>query len=305
MGSTFANFLRLKGWKVSGTCTSSTKANELRKLDINAFVYDDEMMDTCKPEIIDAVLSSTHIISTIPPTRVFASAVPPYGGSLYDSSDAILHTFRQDILEASTKLDKNGAPLLEWIGYLSSTGVYGDRKGEWVSEKDPVEPDKPKSIARADAERSWKGLHEKNGIPVHIFRLAGIYGPGRSAVDTLRKANGDVWACGPDAEQYISRIHIQDICTVLQASILNPNPGSVYNVADDLPATRFDVLAYTRELMHYAETVRPSQVQLESVRGGSKRVDNSLMKQLLREAGLTLQFPDYRSGIKSIVQNQP
>lgn len=296
VGRAVAESLVKGGWAVSGTCTSELKASELRTMGINAFVFDDEEQGKSVSEVSEAIKSSTHILSTVPPTRVFSTAIPPYGGSLYEQSgDAVLHFYGEDILRAKP----------EWVGYLSSTGVYGDREGGWVTELDPPKPDKPKSIARSAAEDCWRRLHSQSGLPVHSFRLAGIYGPRRSALDTLVKAGGNYWACAPDDIQFISRIHVADICRVLQASMEQPQPGLVLNVADDLPATRSQVLSFTCGLLGISVGAAAEATEgagnSVGVRGGSKRVDNSQMQELLRRAGQSLAFPTYREGIESLI----
>ena len=293
VGRAVAESLVQGGWAVSGTCTSELKASELRTMGINAFVFDDEEQGKSVSEVSEAIKSSTHILSTVPPTRVFSTAIPPYGGSLYEESgDAVLHFYGEDISRSNP----------EWVGYLSSTGVYGDREGGWVTELDLPKPDKPKAIARFAAEDCWRRLHSQTGVPVHTFRLAGIYGPRRSALDTLLKAGGNYWACAPDDKQFISRIHVADICRVLQASMEQPQPGLVLNVADDLPATRSQVLSFTCGLLGVSIGAAAAETtEGVGVRGGSKRVDNSRMQELLRRAGQSLAFPTYREGIENLV----
>jgi len=289
VGKRFASQLVAEGWSVAGTCRTAEKAQELKSLGIRAMIFDDEE-DVPSREISEAVRASSCVLNTVPPTRVFASAVPPYGGSLYkDAGDAVLHNYVSDLSSAS------------WVGYLSSTSVYGDRGGDWVSESDAIEPDQPKAIARAEAERAWLSLHRLQGVPVQAFRLAGIYGPGRSAIDTVRKNRGDYWACAPDDFQLISRIHVADICTALRASMAHPSPGLVLNVADDEPAERSRVLRYACALLNYPIAERPS-AGLEpgvGVRGGSKRVSNKALKELLAGVGSSLEYPTFREGLRA------
>ena len=300
-GTAVAQSLRAQGWSVAGTCTTAAKAEALREAGVDAFVFNDDDDDDDgdgngngekRKRIRSALAASTHLLSTVPPTQVFASAAPPFGGSLYESADAVLHVFGDCIRSREWV----------WAGYLSSTGVYGDRAGGWVSEQDAPAPDKPKAIARAQAEQSWMRLVQS----VHVFRLAGIYGPGRSALDTLAKAGGDYWACAPDNEQLVSRIHVQDICAVLQASMVAPQPGTVYNVADDEPATRAEVLAFACGLLGVArrgageggDDVVPGRGV--GVRGGSKRVSNAKMRELLQRGGGRLEYPTYREGLTAL-----
>lgn len=301
VGCALAKRLQEQGWQVAGTCTSLSKAKALRQQDIQAFLFDAGlgMGSGNAAEISAAVQSSTHILSTVPP------AGSPGAPS---SSDAILQVYGNDILKAALGAGTaapTDASSLEWVGYLSSTGVYGDRGGGWVSEQDTPEPDRPKTLARLEAEKQWRALHLRSGLPVHVFRLAGIYGPGRSAADTVVRNEGDFWACQPDASTYISRIHVDDICTTLLCSALRPQPGLLVNVADDLPATRFDVLSYACRLLELPVIRTGGSAEVLSGRGGrggSKKVDNALLRGLLQAAGVgSLRYPDYRSGLESIV----
>jgi nucleoside-diphosphate-sugar epimerase len=305
VGRSFAKYLLNQGWSVSGTCTSGIKAAEMRREGIDTLVFDDNDHGNSDVSAVRTALRlSTHILSSVPPAQVYASAVPPYGGSLYDSADAVLQLFGDDIINQVS----NG---LAWAGYLSSTGVYGDRGGAWVSEKDDVVSQlqshtQAKIIARVQAEKSWLLLYSNHHLPIHVFRLAGIYGPGRNAIETLFKAEGDYWACAPDDKQLISRIHVDDICTVLYSTMFETRPGLVVNVADNLPATRAEVLTFASGLMGLGVPIQPagdnSGVRLR-VRGGSKRVNNSLMHNLLRQAGNQIQYPTYIEGLKEIIKS--
>lgn len=180
------------------------------------------------PQARDALLHATHVLVTIAPMR------DERGG------DGVLRWHREDLLSMSD---------LRWLGYLSSTGVYGDFQGAWVTEADAPRPNTPVGEARHRAELEWGGL---GSLPLHIFRLAGIYGPGRSAVDTLRKNDNDLQACGVSAgdPSYISRVHLADISQAVGLSMLQPRgDGAVYNLADDRPASRFEVFSHARGLL--------------------------------------------------------
>ncbi len=131
---------------------------------------------------------------------------------------------------------------LTWVGYLSTTGVYGDRQGRWVDEASALTPSGERGRRRVEAERAWLGLP---GLPVHIFRLAGIYGSGRSALDSLRSGRAQRI---DKPGQVFSRIHVEDIARILRASMAKPNPGAAYNLCDDDPAPPADVIAYAAAL---------------------------------------------------------
>jgi len=237
---------------------------------------------------VDDILSSQYILSTIPPLadQDFDIVLKRYGDY-----------FRQSALNSN----------LKWIGYLSSTGVYGECGGAWVDEEQPTRPTNPKTQARAAAERQWQFLHDRSGLPVHIFRLAGIYGPERNALETLAKEGGDLSQCGANDNVCTSRIHVDDIVAGIRASMQLPSPGEVFNVADDLPCTRYEMLTYACRLLGYPiqkpEDVVESALSSSSrrnTRGGSKRVDNAKIKNLLNRSNSSLHYPDYRSGLTAL-----
>jgi len=202
-------------------------------------------------------------------------------------------------------LDMHGKELagmagLQWLGYLSTTGVYGDRDGGWVDEESPLRPSGERGRRRAAAEDGWRALWEASGVPVHIFRLAGIYGPGRSALDTVRSGKAKK-VIKPG--QVFSRIHIADLVRVLRASINRPWPGAVYNVCDDEPAPPQEVTDFACSLLGVEP---PPPVPFEkaelsemarSFYGDNKRVGNQRIK---KELGVVLEFPDYRKGLDAI-----
>lgn len=160
--------------------------------------------------------------------------------------DPILHSFRDDLGSSSS---------LRWLAYLSSTSVYGDREGAWVSEDEVAHPTTNKGRARLEAEAWWGSLAGGNRR-VYIFRLAGIYGPGRSAFDTLVKAGqgSPPYRYTPREDgdhSVISRVHVNDIVRVVEAAILSPPDApkgvAVYNVADDCPASRYEVFTWAAQ----------------------------------------------------------
>ncbi|CAM9582385.1 unnamed protein product, partial [Hapterophycus canaliculatus] len=142
---------------------------------------------------------------------------------------------------------------------------------------------------------------ERDGIPTHVFRLAGIYGPGRSALDAVARHSGDIRLAGSDDGTMVSRIHVSDIVGVLEASIERPEPGMVINVADDLPSTRYETLAYGCKLLGFPrQDPDPAEKYVNRRGGGNKRVDNGKMRALLAASGRPLIFQDYREGLKAL-----
>jgi nucleoside-diphosphate-sugar epimerase len=222
----------------------------------------------------------THVLVSIPPD---------------ENGDPVLDLHGADI--AFTGL----LPSLRWLGYLSTTGVYGDRDGGWVDETSKLRPTSRRSARRVAAEAGWRLLWDNYSTPVHIFRLAGIYGPGRSAFDALRAGTAKrIDSLG----QVFSRIHVDDIASVLLASIARPNPGAVYNVCDDEPAAPAAVIAHAAELLGIEP---PPLVPLNAAElspmarsfyADNKRVSNALIK---RELGVALAHPDYRTGLAAIL----
>jgi nucleoside-diphosphate-sugar epimerase len=193
--------------------------------------------------------------------------------------------------------DLRAAPGLAWVGYLSTTGVYGDRQGAWVDEDSARTPAGERGRWRVAAEDAWLA----SGLPVHVFRLAGIYGPGRSAFDRLRAGTAQrVVTPG----QVFSRIHVDDIAAALAASIARPAPGRAYNLADDEPAPPQDVVAFAADLLGMPA---PPEVPIEaaglspmarSFYAEAKRVSNQRLKG---ELGVVLAHPDYRAGLRAIL----
>lgn len=264
-------------WRIAGTCRSEARRAELAASGIEAWVFDGQsgLADPGR-----ALAGATHLLTSVPPD---------------DKGDPVLIRHGEEIACL------NG---LVWLGYLSTTGVYGDRAGGWVDESSALEPTGVRGQRRVEAEASWRDLWQRQGLPVHVFRLAGIYGPGRSAIDGLREGR----AQRIDKQgQVFSRIHVDDLAAVLEASIRRPRPGAIYNVCDDDPAPPADVVTFSAELLGMAppplvpfEQAKLSEMA-RSFYADNKRVRNDLIK---RELGVTLAYPDYRSGLKAILKRE-
>lgn len=192
-------------------------------------------------------------------------------------------------------------PGLSWLGYLSTTGVYGTRGGDWVDETSELLPTGARGRRRVAAEGGWLDIQKSAGVPAHIFRLAGIYGLGRSAFDALRTGAAKRIDAGA---QVFSRIHIDDIAAVLLASMARPRPGAIYNVCDDEPAPQEAVIAHAARLlgMEPPPLVPLAEADLtplaRSFYADDKRVANALIK---RELGVALAYPNYRAGLAAIL----
>jgi hypothetical protein len=203
-------------------------------------------------------------------------------------------------------LDRHGddiarLPGLAWLGYLSTTGVYGDRAGGWVDEQSELRPSGVRGRRRVAAEAGWLDLGRRCGMPVHIFRLAAIYGPGRSPFDALRAGTAKRI---DKPGQVFSRIHVEDLTSVLVASIASPRPGAIYNVCDDEAAAPEAVVAHAAGLLGLpAPPLVPFEAaglsaMARSFYDDNKRVSNALIKQ---ELGVALHYPNYRAGLAAIL----
>lgn len=271
----FATRLLERGWQVAGTTRSEAKAERLRQQGIEVHLFDrGRALDN--PE--DALRGTTHLLSSVPPDRDGDAVLDEHGPAIRDM-----------------------APALAWAGYLSTTGVYGDRDGGWVDEESALFPTSERSRRRVAAEAQWRELASDGGLPLHVFRLAGIYGPGRNPLDTVREGRAKRI---DKPGQVFSRIHVTDIANVLEASMARPAPGRIYNVCDDEPAAPAEVTAYACELLGVEP---PPLVPLESAGlsdmgrtfwRDNKRVDNT---RLHEELGVTLAYPDYRCGLEFLV----
>ena len=252
------------GWRVIGTTRSAEKAETLRGEGVDALKWPGGPLPLAE---------ATHLLVSVPPS---------------ESGDPVLKLARDRISTARH---------LKWAGYLSTTAVYGDHKGSWVDETTPLAPTTERGKARARAEADWAAL----GLPLHIFRLAGIYGPGRGPLEKVRRGTARRIV---KKGQVFSRIHVEDIAAVLAASIEQPNPGAIYNVCDDKPSRPDDVIEHAARLLGFPV---PPVVGLDSAEvspmarsfyAESKRVRNNRIKD---ELGVTLKYPDYRSGLAALL----
>jgi len=218
----------------------------------------------------------THIIISIPPIN---------------GADAVLNSYKQFILSCNQ---------LKWLGYLSSTTVYGNHNGAFVDEYSEINARDVFSTTRAQVEREWLSLYRKNSVPSHIFRLSGIYGPGRSAIDSILNNEAKKIV---KKDHYFSRIHVDDICGILIKSMCKPEAGSIYNLSDDLPAAHHEVLDYACDLLsvpHLPEVDYEDSVvseRMKSFYDNNKRVSNNKIKQ---ELCYTLKYPSYKEGLSAI-----
>lgn len=259
-----------QGWRIVGTTRDARKAGDLLAAGIEPFVWG---VDDIAPKLAEA----THIL---------VSAAPDANGD--------------PVLRACAKAIAANAPY-RWTGYLSTTGVYGDHGGAWVDEDTAPRPTTERGRRRVLAERAWQDLAEKQSLNLHIFRLAGIYGPGRGPFAKVRDGTARRIV---KPGQVFSRIHVDDIAQALAASIVRPDPGAIYNLCDDDPAPPENVIAHAAELLGLpvppAEDWKSADLtpMARSFYGENKRVRNDRMKT---ELGVVLRYPDFRSGLRSLL----
>ncbi len=252
------------GWTVIGTTRHADRVPVMESAGIEPLLW--------PGDLVEALARATHVL---------ASAAPDGNG------DPFLHSTLEAIRRAK--------PV--WAGYLSTTAVYGDHQGGWVDESTPVNPQSARAVQRVLAERQWLAT----GLPVHIFRLAGIYGPGRGPLEKVRDGSARR-IVKPD--QVFSRIHVTDIAATLLASIQRPNPGAIYNVCDDDPAPPEDVLSHAAALLGLPEPPAVAYADADltpmtrSFYAESKRVRNDRIKT---ELGVHLTYPSYREGLAALL----
>jgi nucleoside-diphosphate-sugar epimerase len=273
-GLTLARSLKADGWTVAGTCRDAKGRDALAEAGIEAFLFDG---DGPMADAGTALEGATHLLNSVPPG---------------EDGDPVLRHQQADIAAHAG---------WDWVGYLSTTGVYGDTGGAAVDETAPLNPTSERSRRRVRAEEGWRALAN-----AHVFRLAGIYGPGRNALEQARSGTARrVLKSG----HVFSRVHVDDIAAVLRASMVKPRPGAVYNVCDDVPTEPSQVTAHACELLGldpppavaFKDAARDMSAMGLSFWGDHRRVDNSLIKD---ELGVALQYSDYRAGLSAILAGE-
>ena len=262
-----ARLLLPKGWRIIGTTRTAEKAEALSATGIEPIIWPGNPLPFSK---------ATHILTSVSPDA---------------QGDPVLAAHGKELAEVSH---------LKWVGYLSTTGVYGDHGGAWVDEDTALTPTTDRGRARVRAEADWAAL----GLPLHVFRLAGIYGPGRGPFAKVRSGNARrIIKKG----QVFSRTYVEDIAQVLDASINRPNPGRAYNVCDDDPAPPQDVIAFAADLLGLPmpPAIAFDEAELSqmarSFYAESKRVRNDRIKD---ELGVILKYPDYRAGLRALLASE-
>jgi len=263
------------GWSFAGTTRDLEKKDFMKQQGIKPYVFNYHKPLADPGLFLQGV---THLIISTPPD---------------DDGDPVFLAHANDIL---------AIPTLEWIGYLSSSVVYGDRGGGWVDENSEVRPSTQRGSRRHKAEDQWLSLFYKKQAPVHIFRLAGIYGPGRSALDSIRA--GIARRINKPGHAF-SRIHVEDIVNVILASFAKPNPGAIYNVCDDKAAPSHEIISYACKLLDAYPPPLENFDEIDmapmarSFYTDNKRMHNNRIKE---ELGVNLLYSDYKSGLDACLR---
>ena len=265
--------LLAEGWEVIGTTRSEEKAAALRAEGVTPAIFG--------ADLAAEIARATHVL---------VSAGPGEDG------DPGLNTYRDALALHLGRMD--------WVGYLSTTGVYGDHGGGWVDEATPLAPSTRRGRWRVEAEAAWQRFASETGAPLHVFRLAGIYGPGRGPFAKVRAGTARR-IVKPD--QVFSRIHVEDIAQVLRASMARPRAGGIYNLCDDDPAPPQDVIGHAAELLglppppEIAFDEAEMSPMARSFYAESKRVRNDRIKT---ELGVHLRYPDLRAGLTDLLRRE-
>ena len=279
-GQALARLVQNSGGAVTGTVRSveAVKALAQQNTAVEIFATDRPLTDPGR-----ALAGITHLLSSIPPDA---------------DGDPAWRTHARDIAAVRGTL--------QWIGYLSTTGVYGDRGGDWVDESAPTAPGNARSRQRLVAEEQWLSLGREIAVATQAFRLPGIYGPGRSALDQVRA--GNVRRIDKPG-QFFSRIHVEDIAATVLASMRRPQAGAIYNVTDDEPAPNAEVIAEACRLLGVPV---PAAVPYEAAAPGMSEMARSFWREnrrvrnekIKRELGVTLKHPTYREGLRAILATE-
>ena len=262
--SALARVLPAQDWQITGTTRDAGAMAAMAATGVTPVLWG--------PQVAEAIPLASHILISVAPDQMGDPTLAAFGAAL-------------------------AAARPVWVGYLSTTAVYGDHGGAWVDETTALTPSTARGQARVAAEAAWAA----RGLPLHFFRLAGIYGPGRGPFEKVRDGTARrILKPG----QVFSRIHVADIAGVLAASMARPMPGAVYNICDDDPAPPEDVLSYAAQLLGLPEPpgIPFDQADMtdmaRSFYAENKRVRNDRMKV---DLGYALKYPDYRAGLRGLL----
>jgi nucleoside-diphosphate-sugar epimerase len=275
--SAIAAAVKQAGWRVTGTVLTPARIDAVAVKGIVPRLFAN------REGVLKSLETATHCLVSAPPGEAGDPVLAAYGAAL------------------------RAVPGLGWLGYLSTVGVYGDLDGGWADEETPARPDAGRNAARLEAEAAWTGFCAGRGLPLDIFRLAGIYGPGRNPLARVR--SGEAHRIVKPG-QVFNRIHVDDIAQTVAAAMLQERPEPLvrlFNVADDEPAPPQDVILYAAQL---AGVPPPPEIPFEnatlspmarSFYAGNKRIRNGKIK---RELGVRLKYPSYREGLRALLEEE-
>lgn len=261
---------------MSGTCRGESKGMMLqRHMPLVQVESWDDVIGQSNENVDERWDNVTHIVSTIPPDK--GSGIDPVLKNIFDSS----------LISKSQ---------VKWIGYIGTTSVYGDHRGQFVTEDSKL---LAQGSLRKQVDLAWQKLAIEHNYPVHVFRCGGIYGPGRSMLDAVLKMKKSETASQKARvlKRSVARCHVLDICSVIESSINIPRPGSIYNIVDDDPASRREVEGFVRKLLGQPAAVGTESAAQQPLVAAEKIVMNQKIKA---ELGVVLHFPTYREGIEAI-----
>ena len=272
----FIGKIKSENFKInlSTTSTSETCQKSINSVDYKSYFFNHESYDD---NLIKKLKEADHILISIPPIK---------------GVDLVLKNFSKIIEECKPK----------WITYLSATSVYGDHKGEWVSEESITKPTSLNGVARLEAEKSWLSLKIYKNMPIQIFRLSGIYSNESNIL--VRLKSGKVNLINKP-KFFFSRIHVEDIGNTLFKSLSNFKSGEIYNISDDKPSTSEELTMYAAKLLNMD---KPKIIEVEDIESemlksfykNSKKVSNKKMKSSFK---YDLKFPTYVEGLNNIRDN--
>lgn len=278
-GSALVREVRARGWTASGTCRENAQKDFWVEAGVQSYGFDGKEGSEA---VENAVREASHVLVTIPPQK--------------EVGDVVLKYYKKIL---------TGSSQLRWLGYLSTTGVYGNRDGGWVDETSELKPGFDHQRRRVEAEGQWRDLYREHQVPVHVFRLAGIYGPGRNLLQRVRQGT----AKRIDQPGLVfNRIHMEDVVQVLSASMDHPHPGAIYNVSDDVPSSPAEAVAFACELLHVEvpPLIALEDAELSKMGRGfyltNKKVRNHKVKE---ELGIQLRYPDYKAGLRALLDTEP
>jgi nucleoside-diphosphate-sugar epimerase len=259
---------------LSTTSRSESSKETLKGINYNSYLFNSEKFDQ---NLVVKLKEADHILVSIPPEN---------------QEDIVVKNLSKFIESSKVK----------WITYLSATSVYGDHKGKWVNENSKTNPISNNGVARLKAESSWISLEKNNKLPVQIFRLSGIYSDEKNILVRLKSGKARLVN---KKDHYFSRIHLDDIVSILFKSLSKFKSGEIYNLSDDKPSSSKEVILFGAKILNIKniEKIEVDEIKSEIKKnfyGESKKVSNKKVKNYFN---YNLKFPSYIEGLNHIRNN--